>query len=200
MTIDFYCNKRFDISFSDFHKLIKLVLPTDYFSQENRGVYKKEYHPCNIIEIFQKSSDLAGKVASIYCWLGQKGLTVLSDNSIGASFCLEVLKEVKQNPEEFRMLSYQFATKEQDWVDQENKFIASIRSIDSILVYRQIDDGAEVQKYIIREYNGDEVQLDFYPESLTMRLSGAVTSLFTLVQLSITKNLDENTQITSEKI
>lgn len=198
MTIDFYCNKRFDISFSDFHRLIKLILPTDYFSEETRGIYKRDYQPCNIIELYQRGSDLAGKVANIYCWLGQKGLTVLADNAIGASICLEVLKNVKQNPEDFRMLSYTYCTDSQDYIDKENQIINAIASDKSILIYKQIYDNAEIHKYIIREYNGDEVQLDFHYEQKTLRLSGAVTSLFTLVQLSIAKHLNDDTQINSE--
>ena len=74
--LDFYCNKRFDISFSDFHKLIKIILPSDYTSIETRGIYKIDYMPCNIIQLKQEDT----VIANIYCWLGQKGLTVLANN------------------------------------------------------------------------------------------------------------------------
>lgn len=176
--LGFYCNKRFDISFSDFHKLIKLILPTNYESRETRGIYKNEYQPCSIIAIRQKN-DINSTEQNIYCWLGQKGLTVLSDNEFCVSLCLEVLKEVKQNPEDYKVLSYD------NEIIKEQELIELLSNTYSI--YKQTNSSKTTSKYIIRENNNDEVQLDFYYEPFSVRLSGALTSLLTYVQLAIEK-------------
>lgn len=170
----FYCNKRFDISFSDFHKLVKICLPTNYESRETRGLYKSEYQPCNIIAIKQKDDVIE---QCIYCWLGQKGLTVLADNELTSSICAEALKHVKQNPEEFKMLSYNKVDK--------NKLLDQLYN--DYLVYRQLNNKQNIDTYIIREYNGDEVIIELYDNHDITRLSGGLSSLFTIVQMAIEK-------------
>lgn len=171
---DFYCNKRFDISFTDFHKLVKLVLPTNYSSKETRGIYKRDYMPCNIIEL---TNDKQEFIANIYCWLGQRGLTVLTDTQFSTSICLEVLKEVKQNPEDFKSLSFN--------IIDESKFIEILSK--EYLIYKQTNSSNHTSKYIIKEYNGDEVQVDFFYEPDSLRVAGAATSLLTYILLSIDK-------------
>jgi hypothetical protein len=183
MNNNFYCNKRFDISFSDFHKLIKVVLPSDYISKETRGIYKQDYMPCNIIEISMKDTETNRQKEDfenkyyIYCWLGQKGLTILADNALTVSLCIEVLKEVKQNPEDYRMLGYK-SIDETTLIDNFSK---------DYLVYKQLNSSNDCSKYVIKELNGDEVQIDFYYNPDSLRLSGALSSLFSLVQLTIEK-------------
>lgn len=176
---DFYCNKRFDISFSDFHKLIKVCLPSNYQSRETRGIYKREYQPCNIIEIYEPLQNNM-HVANIYCWLGQKGLTVLTDSAISASLCIETLKNVKQNAEDYKILTF-------DMIDVEEFKQMFLKDY---LLYVQLNSSEKTKKFVIKEYNGDEVQVDFYYDPDMVRLSGATTSLFTLVQLSIEKLLN----------
>lgn len=180
----FYCNKRFDISFSDFHKLVKLILPSTYSSKESRGIYKKDYVPCNILTIVDNSTDYS---YNIYCWLGKKGLTILADTEFATSICIEVLKEVKQNAEDYRMQSF-------DIVD-EVKLIEQIKQ--DYLVYHQLNSSYNTSKYIIKEYNNDEVTLEFFyePEKQdadSVRLQGAMSSLFTYVQLLINKLLNDS--------
>ena len=178
--LDFYCNKRFDISFSDFHKLIKIILPSDYTSIETRGIYKIDYMPCNIIQLKQEDT----VIANIYCWLGQKGLTVLANNPFAVSLCIEALKEVKQNPEDYRVLSSEMIN--------ELETINELSEDKSLLIYKQLNSSEKTSKYIIKEYNGDEVLLEFYYDPDTVRLSGAVTSLFTLVQLRIETKIKQS--------
>ena len=67
--MNFFCNKRYDISFSDFYKLVALCLPNNYEMRETRGLYKSEYQPCNIIAIKQKNN-IEKPEEQIYCWLG----------------------------------------------------------------------------------------------------------------------------------
>lgn len=174
----FYCNKRFDISFVDFHKMIKLILPSDYRTIETRGFYRQEYQPCNIIEIKQADET----VANIYCWLGQKGLTVLADTELACSLCIEVLKNVKQNPEDYKVLSFDMISRKKLLIDNDE-----LRK--NYIMYEQINSSDNTHKYLIKEYNGDEVELAFYYEPDSIRLSGAVSSLFTYVQLLIETNL-----------
>lgn len=178
--IDFYCNKRFDISFSDFHRLIRVILPSELTSKETRGIYKRDYMPCNIIELTNVSNEHVG---NIYCWLGQKGLTVLADNALTVSLCLEATKEIKQNPEDFKVLSYQTI--------DETKLTNKLMTEQTIRLYKQLNASEKTSKYIIKENNGDEVLLDFYYDPDSVRLSGAITSLFTLVQLSIENLLNQ---------
>lgn len=178
MSNNFYCNKRFDISFSDFHKLIKICLPSNYQSRETRGTYKLEYQPCNIIEIYEPLQNNM-HVANIYSWLGQKGLTILTDNELTVSLCLEALKNVKQNPEDYRTQSFK--------IIDESKLIDNEELKENYLIYKQLNSSNDTSKYIIKEYNGDTVQVDFFYNPDSIRLSGAVTSLFTLVQLIIEK-------------
>lgn len=179
--LEFYCNKRFDISFSDFHKLLKVILPTNYKSYETRGTYKIDYMPCNIIEIYEETENSKDFIGNIYCWLGQKGLTILSDNPKTVSLCIEVTKELKQNPDDYKILTYPLV--------DEFKLIDDLSKNQSLLVYKQINNSINTSKYIIREFNNDEVLLDFYISPDSIRLSGSVTSLFTLVKLSIEQML-----------
>lgn len=181
---NFYCNKRFDISFSDLHRLVKLCLPTDYESRETRGMYKREYQPCNIIAIKQKNM-IDSPEYNIYCWLGQKGLTVLADSEFAVSICLEVLQEVKQNAEDYKVFSFEKSSK-----TIEQAIIQSIIDEKTILVYEQVNSSNNTSKYIVKEYNGDEVALDFFYEPNCIRLSGAVTSLLTLTKLIIEKQIN----------
>ena len=62
----------------------------------------------------------------------------------------------------------------------------------SLLIYKQLNSSEKTSKYIIKEYNGDEVLLEFYYDPDTVRLSGAVTSLFTLVQLRIETKIKQS--------
>lgn len=179
---NFYCNKRFDISFEDFHKLIKLVLPTDYVSNESRGIYKKEYQPCNIIDIYHKY-DINIAHSFIYCWLGRRGLTVLADTSLAASICLEVCKEIKQNAEDWKMLSYPLI--------DEDELINSLAS-KNLLLYKLLNTQNNTSKWIIKEYNNDECTLEFFKNPDSLRVSGAFTSLLSLVQISINKILNNS--------
>lgn len=174
--LDFYCNKRFDISFTDLHKLIKLVLPTNYTSEELRGIYRRDYMPCNIISLKNKDTS---DTYNIYCWLGKNGLTVLADTEIAVSIVTEVLKEVKQNAEDYKMLTF-------DIVD-ENELINLLK--EDYLIYKQMNSSENTSKYVIREYNNDEILLEFFYNPDFIRLSGAQTSLLTYVQLSINKLL-----------
>lgn len=183
---NFYCNKRFDISFTDFFKMIKLVLPASYDITESRGFYRQDYMPCNIIEIRQVSDETTTIIAQIYCWLGQKGLTVLADTELGCSLCIEVLKNVKQNPEDYKVLNF-------DIIDRQ-KLIDNDELKKNYLVYEQINSSENTKKYLIKEYNGDEVQLDFYYDPDYIRLSGAVSSLFTYVQLLIETKLESKSE------
>lgn len=181
--LDFYCNKRFDISFSDFHKLLKIVLPSNYKSYETRGTYKIDYMPCNIIEVYEETNNQKLHIGNIYCWLGQKGLTILSDKKETVSLCIETTKEIKQNPEDYKVLSYQLV--------DESKLIDKLMTEQSILIYKQMNSSIDTSKYIIKEYNNDEVLLELYKNPDSTRLSGAITSLFTLVQLSIEQLIKE---------
>lgn len=178
--LDFYCNKRFDISFEDFHKLIKLVLPSTYGSKETRGIYKVEYQPCNIIELFDKNQNNM-HIACIYCWLGQKGLTVLADTPLTVSLCVEVCKEIKQNPEDWKSLSYPL-------IDEQ--LIIDELLLNNLLIYKQINAKNDTNKLIIKEYNNDECSLEFFKNPDSLRLSGAYTSLLTSIQLIIQKILN----------
>lgn len=175
---NFYCNKRYDISFSDFHKLIRICLPSNLTTRETRGIYKKEYTPCNIIEIYEPLQNNM-HVANIYSWLGAKGLTVLADTELAVSLCLEVLKEVKQNPEDYKVLSLSMI--------DESILINHEELKKDCMIYKQVNSSDNTSKYIIREYNGDEVLVDFYYNPDAVRLSGSVTSLLTTVQLIIEK-------------
>lgn len=191
--LEFYCNKRFDISFSNFHKLIKLILPTNYESIETRGTYRIDYMPCNIIEVYKKQTEQTSRehIGNIYCWLGQKGLTVLSDRAETVSLCIEATKEIKQNPEDYRVLSYPL-------IDEQSLIDKLSNDDNALLVYKQLNSSNDTSKYIIKEYNNDEVLLEFYRTPDSVRLSGAITSLFTLVQLAIETILRrtfDNTQI-----
>ena len=177
--MNFFCNKRYDISFSDFCKLIKLVLPTNYKSNESRGFYKKDYVPCNILTLINKDDEEI--YYNIYCWLGNKGLTVLADNEFTVSLCIEVLKNVKQNAEDYKILNYALV--------DENKLIDMLKN--DYLIYHQINSNENTSKYIIKEYNNDESLLEFYYNPDMIRLSGAQSSLLTYIQLSIEKLFNE---------
>lgn len=189
----FFCKKRYDISFSDFYKLIQVVLPTNLIVRETRGIYRQEYQPCNIIELYNKT-DLPQPytseqyIASIYSWLGRRGLTVLADTYITTSLCKEVLKEVKQNPEDFATYSFPLL--------DENKLISQIDS--QYRIFKQLNTSDGINKYIIKEYVGDEVNLEFFEESNTTRLYGDTSSLLNYVLLLINnfmKNKSEDNQI-----
>lgn len=175
---NFFCNKRYDISFSDFYKLITLCLPNNYEIRETRGLYKSDYQPCNIIAIKQKNN-IEIPEEQIYCWLGQKGLTVLANTELTVSLCAEVLKNVKQNPEDYKVLTFNIIDKQQ--------LLNNTDLLKDYIIYEQINSSDNTHKYLIKEYNGDEVQLDFYYEPDSIRLSGAVSSLFIFVQLLIEK-------------
>ena len=140
MNKNFFCNKRYDISFADFSKMVKLVLPTNYECCEKRGIYKRDYMPCNIIELKNKSTC---ETFNIYSWLGQKGLTILADTEFATSICIEILSNVKQNPEDYAMLQF-------DLID-ENTLINEIKS--EFLVYHQINSSENTSKYIIKEHH-----------------------------------------------
>ena len=182
--LEFYCNKRFDISFSDFHKLIKLILPTNYESIETRGVYRIDYMPCNIIEVYKKQTEQTSRehIGNIYCWLGQKGLTGLAKDEFSCSLCIEVLKNIKQNPEDYKILNYTIV--------DENKLIDLLK--ENYLVYHQLNSHDNTSKYIIKEYNNDECSIEFYFNPDDLRIYGAQSSLMTYVQLSIEKLLNES--------
>lgn len=181
---DFFCNKRYDISFLDFYRMIKLCLPSNYEARDTRGLYKSDYQPCNIIAIKQKDC-IDKPEEQIYCWLGQKGLTVLADTTLTVSLCIEVLKNVQQNPDDYKVLSYDTDKLKPDCIETNEDLYKSY------LVYKQINANDNTTKYLIREYNGDEVQIDFFSNPDSLRLSGAITSLFTYVQLLIEKNLEK---------
>lgn len=190
---NFYCNKRYDISFSDFHKLIRICLPSNLMTRETRGIYKKEYTPCNIIEIYDNTK--VQHVANIYSWLGAKGLTVLADTELAVSLCLEVLKEVKQNPEDYKVLSLSMI--------DESILVNHEELKKDCMIYKQVNSSDNTSKYIIREYNGDEVLVDFYYNPDAVRLSGSVTSLLTTVQLIIEKasnTKSEDTHLNENKL
>lgn len=174
MNKNFFCNKRYDISFADFSKMVRLILPTNYECCEKRGIYKRDYMPCNIIELKNKSTC---ETFNIYSWLGQKGLTILADTEFATSICIEILSNVKQNPEDYAMLQF-------DLID-ENTLIDEIKS--EFLVYHQINSSENTSKYIIKEYNNDECSLEFFYNPDCLRLYGARTSLFVFVQLAIDK-------------
>ena len=178
----FYCNKRFDISFSNFHKLIKICLPTTYITKETRGIYKQDYMPCNIIEIYDSNTN--NLVANIYCWLGQKGLTVLANDELSVSLCIEVLKDIKQNPEEFKILEFKLINSS---IILDNDMLKT-----NYLIYKQLNTSDNCEKYVIKEYNGDEVQVDFYYSPDSLKLSGSQSSLFSIVQLIIEKYLNNS--------
>ena len=191
--LNFFCNKRYDISFSDFHKLIQLILPTTIISRETRGIYRQEYQPCNIIELYNKT-DLQQPyasdqyIASIYSWLGRRGLTVLADTSLTTSLCREVLKEVKQNPEDFATYSFPLL--------DELQLISTIDN--QYRIFKQVNTSDDISKYIIKEYVGDEANLEFFKNSNTTRLYGDTSSLLSYMLLlinSFMKNNSENTQI-----
>lgn len=177
---NFFCNKRYDISFTDFSKLIKLILPTDYYLTEARGIYKQDYMPCNIITVTNRENLL--EQYNIYCWLGQKGLTVLAKEEFSCSLCIEVLKNIKQNPEDYKILNYTIV--------DENKLIDLLK--ENYLVYHQLNSRDNTSKYIIKEYNNDECSIEFYFNPDDLRIYGAQSSLMTYVQLSIEKLLNES--------
>lgn len=197
--IDFLCQKRFDITFKDFCKLVQTVIPSNYQTRETTGIYKSEYQPCSILEIYLKTTELpeanyipANYIASIFCWNGKRGLTVLADNSLTINLSLQVLKNVKQNAEEF--VTYTF-----DLLDEQ----AILSAIDEqYLIYSQLRTHDSIHKYIIREYVGDEVYLEFYTKDNTTKLYGDTTSLMTYMSLLINKFLvnSKNNQINSDKL
>lgn len=186
---DFFCNKRYDISFSDFHKLIKLVLPTNYVSRESRGFYKKDYVPCNIIAI--KPNDDISNELNIYCWLGSKGLTVLADDELTSQICFEVLKNVKQNPEEHKsdVLMFDEFSCEQ--------MIELIEPKEQYSIFEQKNYYDGLIKYLIKETNGDEVELVIDTIRKSITLSGSNTSLYTFIYIIIDK-LTRNIQNKAE--
>lgn len=187
----FFCNKRYDISFLDFYKLIKLCLPSNYEARDTRGLYKSDYQPCNIIAIKTKDN-LDKPEEQIYCWLGQKGLTVLADTELTVSLCIEVLKNVQQNPDDYKVLNFDFTEHNIDIEQflQDNPIIKEPELVKNYLIYRLTNNQDNTDKFLIREYNGDEVEVNFYRNPDSLRLSGAITSLFTYVQLLIEKSLD----------
>lgn len=186
----FFCNKRYDISFSDFYKLIKLILPTEYRAKDSRGLYRTEYQPCSIITI--EKIDNPDFNEQIFCWLGQKGLTVLANTELTVSLCIEVLKNVKQNPEDYKVVNFQLTNYETDMdlISLSKSIIEHNEISKNYLVYKQINNQDNIDKYLISEYNGDEVEICLYHDSDSIRLSGAITSLFTYVLLLIKKNLN----------
>ena len=173
----FFCNKRYDISFSDFTKLVKLIIPTNYELLETRGIYKKDYCPCNIIILTNNDTN---EQNLIYCWLGQKGLTVLANNEFTTSICIEILKNVKQNPEDYKMMSFQCV--------DEQLLINELKQ--AYLIYHQINSSNDTSKYIIKEYNNDECSIEFYKNPDELRIYGAQSSLLIFIQLSIEKILN----------
>lgn len=191
----FFCNKRYDISFIDFYKLIKLCLPSNYEAKDTRGLYKSDYQPCNIIAI-RDISTIDKPEEQIYCWLGQKGLTVLADTELTVSLCIEVLKNVQQNPEDYRVLSYSLAdynkTIDDFLLTESESFYKNTELVNNYLIYKLINN--DTNKFLIREYNGDEVEVSFYKDPDSIRLSGAITSLFTYVQLLIEKYLNDKSE------
>lgn len=188
----FFCNKRYDISFIDFYKLIKLCLPSNYEARDTRGLYKSEYQPCNIIAI-KDTSNLTKQEEQIYCWLGQKGLTVLADTELTVSLCIEVLKNVQQNPDDYKVLNYTLIDFKTN-IDKLLPIMTNKELIHSYLVYKLTNNTNDTDKYLIREYNGDEVEISFYRNPESLRISGAITSLFTFVQLLIEKNLSDKSE------
>lgn len=182
---NFFCNKRYDISFEEFYKLIKLCKPTNFDMRETRGLYRSDFQPCNIIALKSNNpQDIDTPEQCIYCWLGQKGLTVLADTELTVSLCIEVLKNIQQNPEDYKILAY-----ETDKITSET-FETDDNLTSNYLVYRQTNSSDDTKKYLVREYNGDEVQVDFYSNPSTIRISGAVSSLLTFVQLLIEKYIN----------
>lgn len=179
--IDFFCAKRFDISFSDLHKLIKLILPSDYITKETVGLYKNEYQPCSIIEVYQVDSTQQTNllIGSIYCWLGRRGLTVLTNTEFTVNLCTNVLKEVKQNSEDYKVLSFPLLD-EQTFIDALDK---------SYMIYKQLNSSEQTERYIIRESNNDEVIAEFFRQPDSLRVSGNMTSLLTYITLTIDKLL-----------
>ena len=177
---DFFCSKRYDISFQDFHKLIQLVLPTNYQSREFRGFYRKDYMPCNIIGIKQIDESFDNEQC-IFCWLGQKGLTVLADKSLTSQICFEVLKNVKQNPEESRNNSFLFNE------FNEELFISMIKPSAQYAVFKQMNYYDNLSKFIVREANSDEVEIliDWLRNKIT--LNGTNCSLYTLIFMIVDK-------------
>lgn len=182
---DFFCNKRYNIGFSDFYKLIELCKPTNYDIRETRGLYRSDYQPCNIILLNNKDKESIEPEQQIYCWLGQKGLTVLANTELTVSLCIEVLKNIQQNPEDYKVLAYDTDKIKPECIEQSEELCKNY------LVYKQTNSTDGTIKYLIREYNGDEVQVDFYTNPDTCRISGAVSSLFTFVQILIEKYLNE---------
>ena len=69
-------------------------------------------------------------------------------------------------------------------------------------MYKQINSTEDTEKLIVREFNGDEVAIDFYHNPDDLRVSGAESSLFTLIKLIIVKHLNnsEDTQINTDKL
>lgn len=177
--IDFFCAKRFDISFSELHKLIKLVLPSDYTTKETIGIYKNEYQPCSIIEVYSTIEQSEKFIGGIYCWLGRRGLTVLSNTEFTVNLCTNVLKEVKQNAEDYKILSYPL-------LDEQTVISALDKSF---MIYHQLNSSENTQRYIIRESNNDEVVIEFFKQPDSMRVSGDMNSLLTYITLTIDKLL-----------
>lgn len=185
---NFFCNKRYDISFQDFYKLIQLILPSTITSREIRGIYKKEYQPCNVIELFNKTDDIqqtyssTNYIASIYSWLGKRGLTVLADTDLTISLCREVLKEIKQNAEDYA--TYVFPLLDEQTI---------ISSIDAqYRIFKQLNTLEGITKYIIKEYIGDEVNIEFYSKQNLTKLHGDTTSLMTYMTLLISKIIEQS--------
>lgn len=183
---DFFCSKRYDINFSDLHKLIKLILPETYITKNTRGIYKNEYQPCNIIEIYKQlnNSDDTEYTGSIYCWLGRRGLTVLTNTEFTVSLCIEVLKEVKQNAEDYKVLSY-------DHIDEDELCSALSKADVTFRLYKQMNASEDTSRLIIKEYTNDEVLLEFFKNPDLLRVSGDTTSLLSYVVLTIEKLLNE---------
>lgn len=190
-----FCNKRYDISFIDFYKFIKLCLPNDYIAKDSRGIYRTDYQPCNIITIENRTNPEINK-EYIYCWLGQKGLTVLANTELAMSLCLEVLKNVKQNPEDYKVLNYTLSNYDID-IDEffnNNPIVQEQDLKNNYLIYQMTNNRDNTNKFLIREYNGDEVEMNLYRNPDSLRLSGAITSLFTYVQLIIERNLNSKSE------
>ena len=185
---EFFCNKRYDISFSDFHKMIKLVLPSNYTSRETRGFYRKDYVPCNIIAIRQLNDDTM-KEQNIYCWLGAKGLTILADTELTAQISFEVLKNVKQNPEEYKTNDFNFST------FNTNEFIELIKPDLQYSTYEQKNYYEGFQKFLVKETNGDEVEIIIDNKRHKISLSGSYTSLYTFILMIIEKILRSTQEV-----
>lgn len=194
---NFFCNKRYDVSFSDFHKMIKLVLPTGYASRETRGFYRKDYMPCNIIAIRKEDDSFIDETnklneLNIYCWLGAKGLTVLADNELTAQISFEVLKNIKQNPEEQRNDTFLYTN---DF--EEDTFISMIKPNIQYSVFKQMNYFEDRLKFLIKEANSDELEVIVDTIRKTISLSGAYTSLYTFIYMIIDK-ITRSTQEVSE--